>query len=149
MTNNELYWIFMYRLGKLCHINRPNRVTSLSIIWVQRLTCDSNHILSRLKLHSVNNIYSCNNREMFNDPFPSLNVQHPMRKVWLGEVKSFSCVIFNEKVVNKIKLSQSRRCSKFSSFNQPMDDANDGNWNIFAPIAKLESLDEIDQVWCV
>lgn len=28
-----------------------------------------------------------------------------------------------------------------------MDDANDGNWNIFAPIAKLESLDEIDQVW--
>lgn len=39
-----------------------------------------------------------------------------------------------------------RRCSKFSSFNQPMDDVNDGNWNIFAPIAKLESLDEIDQV---
>lgn len=27
-----------------------------------------------------------------------------------------------------------------------MDDANE-NWNIFAPIAKLESLDEIDQVW--
>lgn len=38
------------------------------------------------------------------------------------------------------------RCSKFSSFNQPMDDTNE-NWNIFAPIAKLESLDEIDQVW--
>ncbi|CRL03250.1 CLUMA_CG016560, isoform A [Clunio marinus] len=36
------------------------------------------------------------------------------------------------------------RCSKFSSFNQPMDDAAE-NWNIFAPIAKLESLDEIDQ----
>ncbi|XP_058465405.1 potassium voltage-gated channel subfamily H member 6 isoform X5 [Malaya genurostris] len=38
------------------------------------------------------------------------------------------------------------KCSKFSSFNQPMDDAPEGhNWNIFAPIAKLESLDEIDQ----
>ncbi|XP_070497645.1 voltage-gated inwardly rectifying potassium channel KCNH6 isoform X5 [Chironomus tepperi] len=36
------------------------------------------------------------------------------------------------------------KCSKFSSFNQPMDDTNE-NWNIFAPIAKLESLDEIDQ----
>ncbi|CAO1308266.1 unnamed protein product [Diamesa hyperborea] len=36
------------------------------------------------------------------------------------------------------------KCSKFSSFNQPMDDAAE-NWNIFAPIAKLESLDEIDQ----
>ncbi|KAG5678050.1 hypothetical protein PVAND_007754 [Polypedilum vanderplanki] len=36
------------------------------------------------------------------------------------------------------------KCSKFSSFNQPMDDGNE-NWNIFAPIAKLESLDEIDQ----
>jgi hypothetical protein len=38
------------------------------------------------------------------------------------------------------------RCSKFSSFNQPMEDAANENWNIFAPIAKLESLDEIDQV---
>ncbi|XP_021695945.1 potassium voltage-gated channel subfamily H member 6 isoform X9 [Aedes aegypti] len=38
------------------------------------------------------------------------------------------------------------KCSKFSSFNQPMDDTPEGhNWNIFAPIAKLESLDEIDQ----
>ncbi|XP_058836582.1 potassium voltage-gated channel subfamily H member 6 isoform X3 [Topomyia yanbarensis] len=38
------------------------------------------------------------------------------------------------------------KCSKFSSFNQPMDDAPEShNWNIFAPIAKLESLDEIDQ----
>ncbi|XP_055611217.1 uncharacterized protein LOC129757875 isoform X9 [Uranotaenia lowii] len=38
------------------------------------------------------------------------------------------------------------KCSKFSSFNQAMDDAPEGhNWNIFAPIAKLESLDEIDQ----
>uniref|UniRef100_A0A182PA07 Kinesin motor domain-containing protein n=1 Tax=Anopheles epiroticus TaxID=199890 RepID=A0A182PA07_9DIPT len=38
------------------------------------------------------------------------------------------------------------RCSKFSSFNHPMDDTPEGqNWNIFAPIAKLESLDEIDQ----
>uniref|UniRef100_A0A182T814 Uncharacterized protein n=1 Tax=Anopheles maculatus TaxID=74869 RepID=A0A182T814_9DIPT len=37
-------------------------------------------------------------------------------------------------------------CSKFSSFNHPMDDMPEGqNWNIFAPIAKLESLDEIDQ----
>uniref|UniRef100_A0A453Z1J4 Cyclic nucleotide-binding domain-containing protein n=1 Tax=Anopheles merus TaxID=30066 RepID=A0A453Z1J4_ANOME len=38
------------------------------------------------------------------------------------------------------------KCSKFSSFNHPMDDTPEGqNWNIFAPIAKLESLDEIDQ----
>ncbi|XP_049543350.1 potassium voltage-gated channel unc-103 isoform X3 [Anopheles darlingi] len=38
------------------------------------------------------------------------------------------------------------KCSKFSSFNQPMDDTPESqNWNIFAPIAKLESLDEIDQ----
>ncbi|XP_050073499.1 potassium voltage-gated channel subfamily H member 7 isoform X4 [Anopheles maculipalpis] len=38
------------------------------------------------------------------------------------------------------------KCSKFSSFNHPMDDMPEGqNWNIFAPIAKLESLDEIDQ----
>ncbi|XP_065086185.1 potassium voltage-gated channel subfamily H member 2 isoform X2 [Ochlerotatus camptorhynchus] len=38
------------------------------------------------------------------------------------------------------------KCSKFSSFNQPMEDTPEGhNWNIFAPIAKLESLDEIDQ----
>lgn len=28
-----------------------------------------------------------------------------------------------------------------------MDDSD--TWNIFAPIAKLESLDEIDQVWLV
>ena len=42
------------------------------------------------------------------------------------------------------------RCSKFSSFNHPMDDTPEGqNWNIFAPIAKLESLDEIDQVDCL
>ncbi|XP_055631731.1 potassium voltage-gated channel subfamily H member 6 isoform X3 [Toxorhynchites rutilus septentrionalis] len=38
------------------------------------------------------------------------------------------------------------KCSKFSSFNQAMDDTPEGhNWNMFAPIAKLESLDEIDQ----
>ncbi|XP_052861267.1 potassium voltage-gated channel subfamily H member 2 [Anopheles cruzii] len=38
------------------------------------------------------------------------------------------------------------KCSKFSSFNHPIDDTPEGqNWNIFAPIAKLESLDEIDQ----
>ncbi|XP_055686281.1 potassium voltage-gated channel subfamily H member 6 isoform X3 [Lutzomyia longipalpis] len=36
------------------------------------------------------------------------------------------------------------KCSKFSSFNQTMEDAD--NWTVFAPIAKLESLDEIDQV---
>lgn len=37
------------------------------------------------------------------------------------------------------------RCSKYSSFNQTMDDTE--NWTtVFAPIAKLESLDEIDQV---
>ncbi|XP_055380203.1 uncharacterized protein LOC129611219 isoform X2 [Condylostylus longicornis] len=36
------------------------------------------------------------------------------------------------------------RCSKFSSFNQTMEDSD--NWTtVFAPIAKLESLDEIDQ----
>ncbi|GAB0089900.1 Ion_trans domain-containing protein [Sergentomyia squamirostris] len=35
------------------------------------------------------------------------------------------------------------KCSKFSSFNQTMDDTD--NWTVFAPIAKLESLDEIDQ----
>lgn len=35
------------------------------------------------------------------------------------------------------------RCSKFSSFNQTMDDPD--LWTHFAPIAKLESLDEIDQ----
>ncbi|XP_055700968.1 potassium voltage-gated channel subfamily H member 6 isoform X3 [Phlebotomus papatasi] len=35
------------------------------------------------------------------------------------------------------------KCSKFSSFNQTMEDAD--NWTVFAPIAKLESLDEIDQ----
>lgn len=36
------------------------------------------------------------------------------------------------------------RCSKFSSFNQAMDDAEE--WTVFAPIARLESLDELDQV---
>lgn len=36
------------------------------------------------------------------------------------------------------------RCSKFSSFNQTLDDSD--QWTAFAPIAKLESLDEIDQV---
>ncbi|XP_049289611.1 potassium voltage-gated channel subfamily H member 6 isoform X7 [Anopheles funestus] len=38
------------------------------------------------------------------------------------------------------------KCSKFSSFNHPLEDTPETqNWNIFAPIAKLESLDEIDQ----
>lgn len=37
------------------------------------------------------------------------------------------------------------RCSKFSSFNQAMDDTDE--WTVFAPIARLESLDELDQVW--
>lgn len=36
------------------------------------------------------------------------------------------------------------RCSKFSSFNQTLDDSD--QWTAFAPIAKLESLDELDQV---
>lgn len=36
------------------------------------------------------------------------------------------------------------RCSKFSSFNQTLDDSE--QWTAFAPIAKLESLDELDQV---
>ncbi|XP_059615567.1 potassium voltage-gated channel subfamily H member 6 [Phlebotomus argentipes] len=35
------------------------------------------------------------------------------------------------------------KCSKFASFNQTMEDPD--NWTMFAPIAKLESLDEIDQ----
>lgn len=34
-------------------------------------------------------------------------------------------------------------CSKFPSFNQTMEEAD--HWTQFAPIAKLESLDEIDQ----
>lgn len=34
-------------------------------------------------------------------------------------------------------------CSKFASFNQTMEDS--AQWTHFAPIAKLESLDEIDQ----
>ncbi|XP_037044043.1 potassium voltage-gated channel subfamily H member 6 isoform X3 [Bradysia coprophila] len=35
------------------------------------------------------------------------------------------------------------KCSKFSSFNQAMDDTDE--WTVFAPIARLESLDELDQ----
>lgn len=34
-------------------------------------------------------------------------------------------------------------CSKFPSFNQTMEESD--QWTHFAPIAKLESLDEIDQ----
>uniref|UniRef100_A0A182QHT3 Ion transport domain-containing protein n=1 Tax=Anopheles farauti TaxID=69004 RepID=A0A182QHT3_9DIPT len=57
--------------------------------------------------------------------------------------------IFQHTAPNTSKPSDSKHnlgCSKFSSFNHPMDDTPEGqNWNIFAPIAKLESLDEIDQ----
>lgn len=46
------------------------------------------------------------------------------------DAKRFSCFTY--------------RCSKFSSFNQTLDDNE--QWTAFAPIAKLESLDELDQV---
>ncbi|XP_037926588.1 potassium voltage-gated channel subfamily H member 2 isoform X2 [Hermetia illucens] len=61
--------------------------------------------------------------------------QQPQRINVQRSVSQPECAASNEKSLF--------RCSKFSSFNQTMEDTD--NWTVFAPIAKLESLDEIDQ----
>ncbi|XP_055319905.1 potassium voltage-gated channel subfamily H member 6 isoform X4 [Sitodiplosis mosellana] len=71
--------------------------------------------------------------------------QHPYRIPTAGtsQIHSVHRSISQPECTNTVAEKNLLRCSKFSSFNQTLDDCE--QWTAFAPIAKLESLDELDQ----
>lgn len=79
--------VFYLQSGNRCHISRPNRATSHSIIWVQASTrcVSSSRTRCRPKCHIVSSIHSCNRREMFSDPYRSPSVQQQMKRVCRGK----------------------------------------------------------------
>ncbi|XP_031622923.1 potassium voltage-gated channel subfamily H member 6 isoform X2 [Contarinia nasturtii] len=69
--------------------------------------------------------------------------QHAHRIATAGSSTQVHRSISQPECTNSSSEKNLLRCSKFSSFNQTLDDTE--QWTAFAPIAKLESLDEIDQ----
>lgn len=84
----NINWLWLsLQSGNRCHISRPNRATSHSIIWVQASTrcVNSSRTRCRPKCHIVSSIHSCNRREMFSDLYRSPSVQQQMKRACRGK----------------------------------------------------------------